>query len=245
MPASVRGRDRRVRRRDPARRPDRAQRPVRGRHAPQRRHARGAVLRRTARSSGGRRTARTTPTSAAWRPARCRPTRSRSTQEGLRLPPVAPRRRRRGGDRRALAHARRAARRPRRAAGREPARRRAAAPSRRVARVADRSTRSSTTASAGCAPRSRRCPTARGAFDDVLDSAGPRPRAADTDARSRSTLTVDGDDATFDFTGTDAQRPGNVNAVEAVTVERGRVRAARGDRSDDPGERRRDAARCA
>src|SRR5205823_14236136 len=32
------------------------------------------------------------------------------------------------------------------------------------------------------------------------------------------TLTVDGDTATFDFTGTDEQRPGNVNAVEAVTV---------------------------
>jgi len=32
------------------------------------------------------------------------------------------------------------------------------------------------------------------------------------------TLTVDGDCATFDFTGTGMQRPGNVNAVEAVTV---------------------------
>ena len=32
------------------------------------------------------------------------------------------------------------------------------------------------------------------------------------------TLTVEGDTATFDFTGTDAQRPGNVNTVEAVTV---------------------------
>ena len=31
-------------------------------------------------------------------------------------------------------------------------------------------------------------------------------------------MTVDGDEATFDFTGTGAQRPGNVNAVEAVTV---------------------------
>ncbi len=29
---------------------------------------------------------------------------------------------------------------------------------------------------------------------------------------------VEGDGVTFDFTGTDAQRPGNVNAVEAVTV---------------------------
>jgi N-methylhydantoinase B/oxoprolinase/acetone carboxylase alpha subunit len=32
------------------------------------------------------------------------------------------------------------------------------------------------------------------------------------------TLTIDGDGATFDFNGTDEQRPGNVNAVEAVTV---------------------------
>jgi N-methylhydantoinase B/oxoprolinase/acetone carboxylase alpha subunit len=31
-------------------------------------------------------------------------------------------------------------------------------------------------------------------------------------------LTVDGDELTFDFTGTDLQQPGTVNAVEAVTV---------------------------
>ncbi|HET7487476.1 MAG TPA: hydantoinase B/oxoprolinase family protein [Acidimicrobiales bacterium] len=54
-------------------------------------------------------------------------------------------------------------------------------------------------------------------FEDVLDSAGPRP---DQQSPSRIvvTLTVAGDEATFDFTGTDRQRPGNVNAVEAVTV---------------------------
>ena len=54
-------------------------------------------------------------------------------------------------------------------------------------------------------------------FTDVLDSCGP---AADQQhpARIRLTLTVDGDHATFDFTGTDTQRRGNVNAVEAVTV---------------------------
>jgi N-methylhydantoinase B/oxoprolinase/acetone carboxylase alpha subunit len=54
-------------------------------------------------------------------------------------------------------------------------------------------------------------------FEDQLDSCGPgddqqRP------ARIAVTLTVDGDAVTFDFTGTDAQRAGNVNAVEAVTV---------------------------
>jgi N-methylhydantoinase B/oxoprolinase/acetone carboxylase alpha subunit len=54
-------------------------------------------------------------------------------------------------------------------------------------------------------------------FEDCLDSAGPRPDQA-SPARILLTLTVDGDAATFDFTGTDAQRPGNVNAVEAVTV---------------------------
>jgi N-methylhydantoinase B/oxoprolinase/acetone carboxylase alpha subunit len=54
-------------------------------------------------------------------------------------------------------------------------------------------------------------------FDDTLDSTGAgadhrRP------ARIALTLTIAGDTATFDFTGTDGQRPGNVNAVEAVTV---------------------------
>ena len=54
-------------------------------------------------------------------------------------------------------------------------------------------------------------------FDDVLDSCGPAP-AQQRPARVVCTLTIAGDTATFDFTGTDAQRAGNVNAVEAVTV---------------------------
>jgi N-methylhydantoinase B/oxoprolinase/acetone carboxylase alpha subunit len=54
-------------------------------------------------------------------------------------------------------------------------------------------------------------------FEDVLDSAGPR-REQQTPTRIVLTLTVDGTTASFDFTGTDAQRPGNVNAVAAVTV---------------------------
>jgi 5-oxoprolinase (ATP-hydrolysing) len=54
-------------------------------------------------------------------------------------------------------------------------------------------------------------------FEDTIDSTGAgadhrRP------ARIVLTLTIDGETATFDFTGTDEQRPGNVNAVEAVTV---------------------------
>jgi N-methylhydantoinase B/oxoprolinase/acetone carboxylase alpha subunit len=54
-------------------------------------------------------------------------------------------------------------------------------------------------------------------FTDVLDSAGPRPEQQ-SPTGIELTLTLAGDTATFDFTGTDAQRPGNVNAVEAVTV---------------------------
>ena len=54
-------------------------------------------------------------------------------------------------------------------------------------------------------------------FEDVLDSTGPRPDQQ-RPARVTVRLTIAGDEATFDFTGTDGQRPGNVNAVEAVTV---------------------------
>src|SRR6476661_7763461 len=49
---------------------------------------------------------------------------------------------------------------------------------------------------------------------DVLDSTGPgQPPAIIT-----VEVTIDGDTIAFDFTGTDPQRAGNVNAVEAVTV---------------------------
>ena len=51
-------------------------------------------------------------------------------------------------------------------------------------------------------------------FADVLDSTG-EGRAP---ATIRLALTVAGDDVTFDFTGSDPQSPGNVNAVAAVTV---------------------------
>jgi N-methylhydantoinase B/oxoprolinase/acetone carboxylase alpha subunit len=54
-------------------------------------------------------------------------------------------------------------------------------------------------------------------FQDVLDSSGPRPEQQ-RPARVQVTVTVAGDAVTVDFTGTDEQRPGNVNAVEAVTV---------------------------
>ena len=60
-------------------------------------------------------------------------------------------------------------------------------------------------------------PDGRYEFEDVIDSAGPRAEQQ-TPTRIVVTLTLDGDSACFDFTGTDPQRPGNVNAVEAVTV---------------------------
>jgi N-methylhydantoinase B/oxoprolinase/acetone carboxylase alpha subunit len=54
-------------------------------------------------------------------------------------------------------------------------------------------------------------------FEDQIDSCGP---GADRQrpARVVLTLTIEGQTATFDFTGTDRQCTGNVNAVEAVTV---------------------------
>jgi N-methylhydantoinase B/oxoprolinase/acetone carboxylase alpha subunit len=54
-------------------------------------------------------------------------------------------------------------------------------------------------------------------FEDVLDSSGPRPEQQ-RPARIVVTVSVAGEAVTVDFTGTDEQRPGNVNAVEAVTV---------------------------
>jgi N-methylhydantoinase B/oxoprolinase/acetone carboxylase alpha subunit len=54
-------------------------------------------------------------------------------------------------------------------------------------------------------------------FEDVVDSFGPAPDQQ-IESHIRVTVTVEGDEITFDFTGTDPQRAGNVNAVEAVTV---------------------------
>lgn len=61
------------------------------------------------------------------------------------------------------------------------------------------------------------CPDGEWQFDDQIDSTGPRSDQQ-RPARIRLKLTIAGDAATFDFTGTDDQRVGNVNAVEAVTV---------------------------
>ncbi len=54
-------------------------------------------------------------------------------------------------------------------------------------------------------------------FADLLDSTGPRPDQQEA-ARLCVQITKAGDEVTVDFTGSDDQRPGNVNAVEAVTV---------------------------
>ena len=54
-------------------------------------------------------------------------------------------------------------------------------------------------------------------FEDQLDSTGAAPELQHP-AVIRVTVTVAGDRIGFDFSGTDRQSPGNVNAVEAVTV---------------------------
>ncbi len=55
-------------------------------------------------------------------------------------------------------------------------------------------------------------------FVDVLDSAGAGAALAGRPVRIAVTVTCDADGLTVDFAGTDPQQPGNVNAVEAVTV---------------------------
>jgi N-methylhydantoinase B/oxoprolinase/acetone carboxylase alpha subunit len=54
-------------------------------------------------------------------------------------------------------------------------------------------------------------------FEDVVDSTGAAPDQQ-RPARIVVTVALAGDEITFDFTGTDPQARGNVNAVEAVTV---------------------------
>ena len=54
-------------------------------------------------------------------------------------------------------------------------------------------------------------------FEDVLDSCGPRAEQQ-VAARLAVRVTVDNETITFDFSGSDRQRDGNVNAVRAVTM---------------------------
>jgi N-methylhydantoinase B/oxoprolinase/acetone carboxylase alpha subunit/GrpB-like predicted nucleotidyltransferase (UPF0157 family) len=63
----------------------------------------------------------------------------------------------------------------------------------------------------------RALPDGSWTFADILDSTGAAP-SQQRPARIVVSLTVAGDAVSFDFTGTDSQRAGNVNAVEAVTV---------------------------
>jgi len=60
-------------------------------------------------------------------------------------------------------------------------------------------------------------PDGRWRFEDVIDSTGSAPDQQRA-ARIAVTVTLAGDEITFDFTGTDPQARGNVNAVAAVTV---------------------------
>lgn len=60
-------------------------------------------------------------------------------------------------------------------------------------------------------------PDGRWTFADVLDSFGPAPHQQ-VSTRIAVAVEIAGDGVRFDFTGTDPQRHGNVNAVEAVTV---------------------------
>ncbi|HEY6531761.1 MAG TPA: hydantoinase B/oxoprolinase family protein, partial [Acidimicrobiales bacterium] len=54
-------------------------------------------------------------------------------------------------------------------------------------------------------------------FEDVVDSFGPRPEQQ-VETRVTVEVRVEGDELTFDLTGSDPQRVGNVNAVRPVTV---------------------------
>lgn len=54
-------------------------------------------------------------------------------------------------------------------------------------------------------------------FEDMIDSSGPRDYQQ-SPSRIRLRLRVAGDSIEFDFEGTDPQKAGNVNAVEAVTI---------------------------
>ena len=220
MPASVRRRHRPLRP-GPGRRgrPGRAghpQRPVRRRHPPQRHHRRGAVLRRRRLGSVGlgRPTGPTTPTSAAPRPGSMPADATEIFAEGLRLPPV-----RLTAEVRALLLAN--SRTPDERAGDLDAQvganavgvERLAGARRRAARRGARLRR------AAHAGRARRdLPDGTWRFADVIDSFGPAPdqqvATRDRGARSPSPATRSRSTSPAPT----RSGPGNVNAVEAVTV---------------------------
>ena len=136
------------------RRSDRRQRSVRGRDTSERHHVRRAGVRRAAaRRSGWAANRAHHADLGGMAPGSMPPDATEIYQEGLRIPPVRWTREVEAMLARRVAHARRTARRSRRAARCEPARRRA--PPRAAHRARTCSPRSSTTASAGCAPRCR------------------------------------------------------------------------------------------
>ena len=220
---------------DRRRRPDGAQRPVRRRHPPQRPHAGVAGRARRSCSWAGSRTARTTPTSVAPRPARCRPTRSTIDEEGLRLPPTPlRRRRRRARSSAALAHARRTARRPRRAARRQRARGapvRARSPVRStdlavLGEILDYGERRMRAAHRRAARRA----LARSPTCSTPPARRPEQQSPDAHRRRRSRST--GDDGDVRLHRHRCAAAGQRERGRGGDGERGRVRGARGDRSD-------------
>ena len=218
MPASVRAAIDACGARLRARRPGDPQRPVRRRHAPQRHHARRAVLRRRRHACSGWVANRAHHADLGGHGAGLDAARRHRDLPGGAAHPArrAARPRCEAIVRRRVAHARRAAGRPRRAASAPTG---SASTRLRRARPPRRSPRSSTTASGGCGPRSPRCPTDAGEFEDVARLApGPRLRAAaagaDRGRRSRSTATRSRSTSPAPT----RSGAGNVNAVEAVTV---------------------------
>ena len=134
---------------------------------------------------------------------------------------------------RRVAHARRAGRRPRRADRRQRRRLRAprspsaTQPFDEVVAYGERRMRAALAA----------LPDGRGGSTTCSTPPAPR-RTSSTRRGSSSTVTVAGDEITFDFTGTDPQARGNVNARRGGHGLRGRLRAAHRDRPDHPGQRR-------
>ena len=211
-----------------ARRRRRAERSVRRRHAPARRDGgrAGVRARRAAAVRATSPTARTTPTSAACRRARCR-SRARSTRKGLRLPPVqlVARRPRRSTTCSRSSSPTRACRRERDgdlaravggAAGRAPS---GCARWRGASAASPAGARDGGAAgllgARSCARRCARCPRGTYRAHDVLDDDGlgaARPAASRVDDHDRAAAAP-----AIDFTGTAPQTRGPVNANLAVT----------------------------
>ncbi len=166
----------------------------------------------TAGSRDGPRTGPITRTSGAWRPGSMPPDAVHIAQEGLRIPPVVlsdavaaviiaasrtPEERR--GDLDAQIGANRL--------GVTRLEELVGAPFDEIVDYGERRMRAAL----------RALPDGRWQAEDVLDSTGPRPDQQ-VPALIAVEIVIDGDEVSFDFAGTDEQRPGTVNAVEAVTV---------------------------